>query len=422
MEAEDPMDRPRAEADLAQIKRKKIAIYAAGVAVLLVVTVGLSRLEPAAPEVDRGSVWIDEVKRGPMVRQVRGTGTLVPEDMRWIPAPAEGRVERITHPGTAVKADTVVIVLKNPELELAALDAEQQARSAEAQYTEAKARLESQRLDQQASAARVHAEYEQAKLRAEADEELAKQGLVAGINARISRVTADELAGRDRVEKERLARASEMVDAQLAVQRSLVEQRRAQARVRREQLDALQVRAGLDGVVQQLAVEIGQQVAPGATLARVAAPGRLKAVIRVPETQAKDVQFGQTAAIDTRNGVVQGKVARIDPAAVNGTVTVDVALEGELPAGARPDLTVDGTIELERLADVVYVGRPAQAAEGPMGLFKLNPDGNEAVRAKVRLGRSSVSTIEVLEGLAPGDRVILSDTSAYDGHDRLRLN
>ncbi|HET7746890.1 MAG TPA: efflux RND transporter periplasmic adaptor subunit [Vicinamibacteria bacterium] len=415
------MDRPRTDAG--KTKRRRIALYAAGAAILIVITIGLSRLEPAPPEVDRASVWIDAVKRGPMVRQVRGTGTLVPEEMRWVPAPAEGRVERIiTLPGTEVKADTVLMVLSNPELELAAVDAESQAQSAQASYAEAMARLESARLDQQASAARVHAEYEQAKLRAEADAQLAKEGLVAGITAKLSDVTASELAGRDKLEKERLVRAAEMMKAQLAVQRALVEQRRAQARLRREQASALEIRAGLAGVVQQIAVEIGQRVAPGTNLSRVAAPGKLKAVIRVPETQAKDVQVGQSASVDTRNGIVSGKVARIDPAAQNGTVTVDISLEGELPAGARPDLTVDGTIELERLSDVIYVGRPAQAAEGQVTLFKLQADGSTAQRTKVRLGRSSVSTIEVLEGLEPGDRVILSDTSTYDGHDRLRLN
>ena len=415
------MDRPR----IVSPHRKRIrqAAYAGGALALLLVTLGLSRLKPAAPSVDRSGVLIDAVKRGPMLREVRGLGTLVPEDVRWIPAAAEGRVERILiYPGSMVKADSVILELSNPELELQALDAESQARQAEAQYTELKVRLQSQALDQKAAAARVQADYEQAKMQADTNTELARQGLIADLTRKLSDVAARELANRHGIEQQRLAIASEAVEAQLAVQRALVGQRRAEARLRRSQVQALAIRPGIAGMLQVVPVEQGQRVTVGANLARVAVPDRLKAVIRVPETQAKDVQPGQTATVDTRNGVVTGKVSRIDPAAQNGTVTVDVALEGPLPQGARPDLTVDGTIELERLTDIVYVGRPAQAQpNGTVGLFKLDPDGVGATRVKVGLGRSSVSTIEVTSGLVPGDQVVLSDTSAWDAFDRIRL-
>ncbi len=416
------MDKPRP--DLAQKRRKRrIALGGASLLAVLLVTLGLSRLAPAAPQVDKGSVWVDTVKRGPMLRQVRGLGTLVPEEIRWIPATTEGRVERIVvQPGAVVAADTVIVELSNPELDLQALDAESQHRAAEAQYVELKVRLESQRLDQRAAAARVQSEYQQAKLRADADAELAKAGLIADITRKSSEVSAAELANRNSLETQRLEIGLESVRAQLAVQRGVVQQRRAEAQLRRNQVKAQKVVAGIAGVLQQLPLEVGQRVTPGVNLARVAEPGRLKAVIRIPETQAKDVIIGQPASIDTRNGVVQGRVSRIDPAVQNGTVTVDVVLQGALPQGARPDLSVDGTIELERLSDVVYVGRPAQGqAEGQVGLFRLTADGSHALRVPVKLGRTSVSTIEVKEGLVPGDQVILSDTSAWDSFDRIRI-
>jgi HlyD family secretion protein len=417
------MDIPRP--GVARQKRIRRTLYGAMAAgAILLITLGLSRLKPAAPTVERATVWIDQVKRGPMLRQVRGLGTLVPEEIRWIPALTPGRVERIvTLPGTELKPDTVILELSNPELELEALDAESQLRAAEAQRTELKVRLRSQHLDQQAAAARVQAEFNQAKLRADADELLAQQGLLAEINYKVSRGTADELANRHRIEQERLAIADEAIQAQIAVQDAQVEQRRAFARLKRSQVQALRVRGGLAGMLQQVGVEVGQQVTPGTNLARVAQPEKLKAVIRIAETQAKDVQIGQVAAIDTRNGVVPGSVARIDPAVQNGTVTVDVALGGTLPKGARPDLTVDGTIELERLEDVLFVGRPAQGQpESLVGLFRLAADTGEASRVKVKLGRASVNTIEVVEGLKEGDQVILSDTSAWDAFDRIRLN
>jgi HlyD family secretion protein len=390
---------------------------------VLATTLGVSRLKPAAPSVARAAVVLDTVKRGPMVRQVRGLGTLVPEEIRWIPAATDGRVERVVvQPGTRVEADTVLVELSNPEVELRAIEAESQLRAAVAAYNDLRVRLQSQRLDQEAAAARVEAEMQQARLRAEADEELARQGLVADMTKKISRSAADELANRVGIEGKRLAIGEEAIAAQLQVQAAEVEQRRALARLRRQQLASLKVRPGLAGVLQQVGVEVGQQVTPGTNLARVAQPDRLKAVIRVPETQARDLALGQPAAIDTRNGIVAGRVARVDPAAQNGTVTVDVSLEGPLPRGARPDLTVDGTIDIDRLTDVLYVGRPAQGpVEGQSTLFRLEPDGVHASRVPVRLGRASVTLIEVLDGLAPGDQVVLSDTSAWEKADRIRI-
>jgi HlyD family secretion protein len=420
----ETMDIQRPAADRVRIKRRRATLWAAAVVGVLLVTLGLSRLKPAAPSVERSTVWTDTVKRGLMVRQVRGLGTLVPEEIRWIPALTEARVERIVvYPGTNVTADTVILELSNPELELAAREAESELRAAEAEYTELRVRLESQRLDQQATAARVQAEYQQAKMRHAADAQLAEEGLVADINLQISRVAAEELAKRSDLEQKRLAIAGESVEAQLAAHRARVEQSRALARLRRSQVEALNLRAGIEGVLQQVPVEVGERVTPGTNLARVARPDRLKAEVRIAETQAKDVQIGQSVSVDTRNGVIDGKVSRIDPAVQNGTVTVDVTLEGPLPKGARPDLTVDGTIELERLEDVLYVGRPAQGqGDSVVGLFRLVPDTDEALRTRVALGRASVSTIEVLEGLTEGDEVILSDTSSWDAYDRIRLD
>jgi HlyD family secretion protein len=400
-------------------------VYAfSGLVAILFITLGLSRLKPAAPAVERASIWVDTVKRGPMLRQVRGLGTLVPEEIRWIPAATEGRVERIlVLPGKAVTADTVLLELSNPELELSALEADWQLKEAEAEYTNVKVGLESQLLDQQANAATIRANYHQATLQAEADEELARSGLVSGLTLKLSKSRADELAIRKDLEQRRLDISSESTKAQLAVQEARLEQLRGQARLRRNQVRALRVRSGIDGVLQQLPVQVGQRVAPGATLAKVAEPRRLKAELKIAETQAKDIQIGQPASIDTRNGVVAGRVTRVDPAVQNGTVTVDVAIEGALPKGARPDLSVDGTIELERLDDVLFVGRPAFGQEqSTVGIFRLAPGGREAARAKVKLGRSSVNTVEILEGLKEGDQVILSDTSAWDAFDRLRLN
>ncbi len=408
-----------------QRRTRRIAYGAAAAVTLLLITLGLSRLKPAAPSVDRGTLVIDTVKRGGMLRQVRGLGTLVPEELRWIPAATEGRVERIVvQPGSTVSPETIILELSNPELEMQALDAESQLRAAEAQHAELKVRLESQHLDQEAAAASVQADYAQARMRADTDQQLADQGLVAELNRKLSRVSADQLENRNRIEQRRLAIAGDSIKAQLAGQQAQVEQKRVLARLRRNQVKAQAVRAGIGGMLQQVPVEVGQRVAPGTILAKVAEQNRLKAVIKVAETQAKDIQIGQSASIDTRNGVVDGRVSRVDPAAQNGTVTVDVALTSELPKGARPDLSVDGTVELERLENILYVGRPAQGGQGPgpVGLFKLEEGGSTATRVTVRLGRASVSTVEVVGGLKEGDQVILSDTSAYDAVDRIRLN
>lgn len=396
----------------------------AGGLALTLMGIGVSRLRPAAPSVERATVVLDTVRRGEMVREVRGLGTLVPEEIRWIPALTEARVERLVLlPGTKVTPESVVLELSNPELETQASDAESQARAAEARYTELKVRLQSQLLDQRAVAARVAAEARQARLRADADEELARNGLIAGLTLKLSRSAAEELESRERIEQQRLDIAGEAIAAQLRVQQAEVDQRRAQARLRRSQVEALRVRAGLDGVLQVVPVEVGQQVTPGTNLARVARPDRLKAVVRVPETLARDVVPGQKAVVDTRNGVVEARVVRVDPAVQNGTVTVDLALVGDLPKGARPDLTVDGTIELERLENALHVGRPAMGQpQTTVGLFRLVKGTSEAVRVRVRLGQASVSTIQVVEGLDAGDEVILSDTSAWDSADRIRLN
>jgi HlyD family secretion protein len=409
----------------AREKKIRRIIYgsAAGVGVLLI-TLGLSRLKPAAPTVETGTLVIDTVKRGELTRQVRGLGTLVPEEIRWIPAITEGRVERLVlQPGAEVKPDSVIIELSSPDVQLAVLEAESQLRQAEAQLAELRGRLESQYLDQKANAARVQAEYAQAKMRAEITTDLAKQGLESELNAKLQVVAAEELANRDSIERQRLEMVGDSIKAQTAVQEAAVEQRRALARLRRSQLEALKVKAGIKGVLQLIAVEVGQRVAPGTNLARVAQPEKLKAVVRVAETQVKDVAVGQPAIVDTRTGVIPGKVIRIDPASQNATVAVDIALEGALPKGARPDLTVDGTIELEHLPDVLKMGRPAQGqAESLISLFRLVPGTSEAVRVKVKLGRNSVTEVEVMEGLQAGDRVVLSDTSAWDAFDRIRLN
>lgn len=409
----------------AREKRIRRILYAGGgIAAVLLITLGLSRLKPAAPSVDRATVWVDTVKRGSMLRQVRGLGTLVPEEIRWIPAHTEGRVEqRLIFPGTEVEPDSVILELSNPQLQLQLDDAQSQLRAAQARYTELKVQLRSQLLDQKAAAAGVKADFVQARMQAERDAELHQEGLIADIDHQLSDVRAAELANRHEIEQERLAIADEAIEAQLAVQFAAVEQARSLVNLRQDEVDRLKVRAGIKGVLQQLPVEVGQQVTPGTNLARVARPDKLKAEIRIAETQAKDIQLGQKASVDTRNGVIEGRVSRIDPAATNGTVTIDVELLGDLPKGARPDLTVDGTVELERLEDVLYVGRPAQGQSNSLvGLFRLQSESDEANRVQVRLGRASVNTVEIVDGLREGDQVVLSDTSAWDAFDRIRLN
>jgi HlyD family secretion protein len=408
------------------IRKKKIrrALYAgAALVVIVLITVGVSRLKPAAPTVEKATVWIDTVKRGSMIRQVRGSGTLVPEEIRWIPATTQGRVERIVlRPGAHVKPGTVILELSNPELQQAVEDARLAHQSAQAAFQNRKAELESALLAQQSNVATIEANYKNSLLTLEANEQLAKDDLISAIALKQSRAAAKELENRLEIERKRLAMTEAGMKSQLAPQEAEVNQRRAAYDLRMRQLDDLKVKASMEGVLQVVPVEVGAQVAPGTNLARVANPSSLKAELRIAETQTKDIAIGQPAEVDTRNGVVKGRVSRIDPAATNGTVGVDVTLEGDLPPGSRPDLSVDGTIRLELLENVIYVGRPAFGQENStVGLFKVGADG-EAVRTNVKLGRSSVSTIEVIEGLQPGDQVILSDMSSYDEYSRIRLS
>ncbi len=405
-------------------KRKQIMLGVVGILVIGLVSVVLARLKPAAPTVERATVWVDTVKRGPMVRQVRGLGTLVPVDeaRRWVPASTQGRVERIVlRPGVQVTPDTVVLELSDPQVQQALNDAEQQLRAAEADYNSLKARLDAETLNQRAQAAIVRADYQNAQTEREMNEGLSKDGLVSNLILKQSVVRAESLGTRNTIETDRLKVTEASARAQLMSAQALIDQRKSNYNLRRSQVDLLRVRAGMTGVLEQVPVEVGQQVQPGTNLVRVADPTRLKAELRIAETQARDLTIGQIASVDTRNGFIPGKVIRIDPAAQNGTVTVDVALEGELPRGARPDLSVDGTIELERLDNVLFVGRPAFGQEqSTVGLFKLDETG-EASRAQVQLGRSSVNTIEILGGLKEGDQVVLSDMSAWDQFERIRL-
>ncbi len=409
-----------------QARKKKIrrALYgAAALAVIILITVGVSRLKPAAPSVERATVWIDTVKRGPMLRQVRGSGTLVPEEIRWIPATTQGRVERLLlRPGATVRPETVILELSNPELEQSVKEAQLAYQSAQAAYQNRKTELESQLLNQQADVATIEASYKDAALTLEANEQLFKDGLVSQIQLKQFQSRAEELKNRLSIGKKRLEMQTAGIKSQLAPQEADVDQRRAAYELRVRQLDDLKVKAGMSGVLQEVPVERGAQVAPGANLARVADPTNLKAELRIAETQTKDIRIGQYAEVDTRQGTVRGKVARIDPKSTGGTVGVDVILSDPLPPGARPDLSVDGTIQLEKLDNVIYVGRPAFGQENSsVGLFKLNPETGEAIRTTVKLGRTSVSQIEILEGLQPGDQVILSDMSAQDAFDRIQI-
>jgi HlyD family secretion protein len=416
------MDVPREGA----AKKKLIKRIAAGTVLLGAaagITIWLGKLQPAAVTVEYSTVWPDTVKRGPMLRNVRGMGTLVPEEILFVPAITEGRVEKIhLRAGATVRENTVLLELSNPELQLAAFDAEWQVKAAEATYRDLKVKLESQRLDQVSNAARVKSEFSQAKLQADRDEALIKLGLKSDLEYRLTKAKADELAGRTQIEDQRVSNFSESVEAQLAAQKVQIEKLKAAWELKKQQVQQLKVRAGAAGVLQQMAVEVGQKVLPGAVLAKVAQPTKLKAELKIAETQTKDIQIGQPASIDTRNGIIPGRVSRIDPAAINGTVTVDVKLEGALPAGARPDLSVDGTVDLERIADVVYIGRPVYGQpNSTITLFKLVPGTDEAVRVPVKLGRASVNHIEVVEGLSVGDTVLLSDMSQHDSQNRIKL-
>lgn len=405
-------------------KKIRYALYGlAGLLCVGLITYGLTRLKPAAANIDRSTLLIETVKRGPMLRQVRGIGTLVTEQVRLIPAPAEGRVERIlVQPGMEVSAGTVIAELINPQLIQEATDIEYQIKAAESDYTSLRVRLEGERMTQQAGTATIQSEHNQAKLQLDTDEALAKEGLIPALNLKLSRVRVQELANRLNIERQRLSIGSQSTKAQLASQQARVEQLRALATLRRNQVASLRVLAGTSGVLQQVAVEVGQQVTPGMNLAKVVDPSSLKAELKIDQIQAKEVTLGQPAAIDTRNGIIAGRVARIDPSIKEGTVTVDVTLEGALPQGARPDQSVDGTIELERLPDVLFVRRPAFGqGQSTVSMFKLESDGTSAVRTQVKLGRGSVTTIEVLEGLREGDQVIVSDTSSWDNNDRILL-
>jgi HlyD family secretion protein len=394
-----------------------------GLAAVGGITYGLAKLKPAAPTIDRATTVIETVKRGEMVRDVRGNGTLVPELTRVVPAPAQGRVELINlQAGVEVDPATVLVELSNPQMEQEATDADFQVKAAEADEENLRVRLESDTMTQKAAIATINAQYSQAKLQLDADEKLAKEGLVADLTLKISRVTVQDLANRLRVEQERLAVNAKSTKAQLNASASRMQQLRVLAKLKREQVDALKVRAGTAGVLQQVSVQVGQQVEPGFQIARVADPTSLKAVLRVAETQISGVRIGQPVLVDTRNGIIQGKVSRIDPAAREGTVEIDASLIGPLPPSARPDLSVDGTIELERLQDVLKVGRPAfgQAFQ-TVKMFVLTPDGTEAQHRTVKLGNNSVSTIQILEGVREGEQVIISDTAQYDSYDRIRI-
>jgi HlyD family secretion protein len=405
-------------------RSRKVLLYGGpALAAAVVATLGLYRLEPAAPRVDRAAVWIDSVQRGPLVIEVRGPGTLVPERIRYISAVTAGRVERrLAEAGQEVTPKTVLLELSNPDVQLEALESERQLTVSRADQVNLRATLRGDRLDQEAEVAAARAAFQDARRNATAADSLAAQGLIAANEASRARDHLEELSTRLQVEQERLSVMTQAADSQLALQQAQVDRLRDVNQFQRGRVRSMVVTAGTEGVLQELPLEVGQWAQSGATLARIVEPGRLKAVLRIPETQAKDVALGQPAAIDTRNGIAHGKVVRIDPAVQNGTVTVDVSLQGELPRGARPDLSVDGTIQIQRLDDVLHLGRPAFGEAGStVGLFKLTPDGAEALRTTVRLGRTSVNTVEIVGGLRQGDRVIISDMSRWDGVDRVRV-
>jgi HlyD family secretion protein len=424
------MDVPRGKEVARRKLIRRILLIALVVISVPLITWGLSRLKPAAPEVERATVWIDTVKRGPMVREVRGLGKLTVEDYIWIPAAFDGRIEKINFlPGSIVHASDVLMVISNPDMELAANDLEWQVKQAEANLTNLKITLKTSQLAQRATTEQVRSDLLQAELTADRDQQLTKNGLKSELETKLSVAKWDELKGRYTLSKEQLDISGDSVQAQLDSQKVQIEKLRAAYDLKRKQVQQLVIRAGADGVLQQLGagapappLEVGQRVAPGTILAKVAQPSKLKAELQIPETQAKDVTLGQVASIDTRNGIVAGKVMRKDPAVVNGTVNVDVRMEGQLPEGAVPDLSVDGTITIEKLSNVVYVGRPVIGqANAKITLFRLEEDGKNADRAPVTLGRSSVNTIEIVDGLKVGDQVILSDMSAWDQHNRIRL-
>ena len=410
-----------------ELKRKRRllrTIYVtAGLIVVALLPVGLSRIKAAAPSIDKATVWIDTVKRGPMLREVRGLGTLVPETIRVIPAATDGRVEqRLLLPGTPVNAQTVILELSNSELQQSVLDAGFQLKGVEAEYNNLKAQLDNQLMEQRSKAAGVRSEFHQAQLQQDAYDPLYKEGIIGALIWKTSQVKAQELAKQNEMAEKQVETFAQSIEAQLAVQQAKIDEQHALYGLKQHQLDQLHVRSGIDGVLQELTVEVGQQVAPGTILARVAQPAHLKAELKIAETQAKDIAIGQKVLIDTHNGTALGHVTRIDPSVQNGTVAVDAGIDGSPPPGSRPDLSVEGTIEIERLADVLSVGRPVHGeADTTVGLFKVVDDGGEAVRVQVKLGRASMNSVEILKGLSAGDQVILSDMSSWDSFDRVRL-
>jgi multidrug efflux pump subunit AcrA (membrane-fusion protein) len=409
-----------------QKRRRQIIWSAVGIVALAAATIGVTRLKPAAPEVERSTVWTDTVKRGPMLRQVRGLGSLIPsqEFTRQIPAETEATVVRILKlPGSQVRPDTILLEMSNPQVEQEAVDARLQLKAAEAEYQSLRVTLESNLMNQKAGAATVNSDYTQAKLQADTDKALYDLGVISGLAYKNSKSKSDELTTRNNIEDERLEINQKAIETQMAEQQAKVDQVRTLAGLKQKQLDALKVRAGIAGVLVDLPLQVGQHVTPGTMLAKVVQPDHLIAELKIAETQARDVQIGQPALVDTHNGTASGTVSRVDPAVQNGTVTVDVKLTGDLPKGARPDLSVDGTIDLEKLDNVLYVGRPAFGQENStISLFKLDPDGKGAVRVPVKVGRASVNAIQVIEGLHEGDTVILSDMSRNDNADRIRLD
>lgn len=412
--------------DIVRAPKKKTGRNVAiggGVLLLVVTAVGLARLDPAVPSVERSTLLIDSVQRGNIVRDVRGPGTLVPEQIRYVTAQASARVERLnSESGQNVKAGDLLLGLSNPDLQIQTMQAEQQVRQAQIDLLNLRTNLRSQIMQQEGVVATMNTQLVNATQVARATDSLAKLKLVSPFEANNAKAQAEEMSTRHRIEKDRLELMKQAIDAQIQTQTSQVAQLRAIAANQQDRLSSLQVRAPEAGVVQDLTLQLGQWVPEGTTLARVVQPGKLKAVLRIPESQAKDIQIGQRATIDTRNGLIAGHVARKDPGAAGGSVTIDVKLDGELPPGAVPDLSVDGTIEIDKMDGVLYTGRPAFGASGAtIGLFKLTESGDEAVRVQVELGRSSVNTIEILRGLAAGEKVILSDMTQYAGAERVRI-
>lgn len=408
---------------------KKKRIKQAGFLVIVLVFLAaatwiLSRLEPAIPEVESSSVWLGDVERGPMVIEVRGIGILVPEEIRWVAASTNGRIEKIpVMPGSTVSADTILAELDDPALEQEALNAGLQVKIAVAELQNLKVEIDNKELELRAEAASVHADYQQTRMEADRYEKLAGDGLISDLDLRVLQITADELQKRLELEQQRLEMVPRSREARIAAKEAEIDQLRALAALRREQVGKLKVRAGINGVLQEIEAEVGQQIQAGDILGKVAVPGRLKAELRIPETQIRNVRLGLPVSIDTRNGLVPGKVTRIDPAAREGTVTVDIAFTEPLPEGSRPDQNVEGTIQIDRLEDVLKIRRPVFGqANSSIKIFKLLENTEEAVLTSVQLGRSSVTTIQVLEGLKEGDRVILSDTSEWGEFNRIKLN